>query len=177
MSLISPTPCHPIVWNPSELKSCKDTGTLGPAVYLCQKAYLVLLSKFFCISAQRRSISLESWKWGQASINTTGMRTPLPLQLATSEKPSHSWGTTHSPSLSYIVTEGMKQVLPLSFGMKPIHDVGTWKPFLSLLFFFFFSLWLDVISIRSWPLDLGICNSIEQSFIVQKAWPGNIKQA
>ena len=124
MSLISPTPCHPIVWNPSELKSCKDTGTLGPAVYLCQKAYLVLLSKFFCISAQRRSISLESWKWGQASINTTGMRTPLPLQLATSEKPSHSWGTTHSPSLSYIVTEGMKQVLPLSFGMKPIHDVG-----------------------------------------------------
>lgn len=66
------------------------------------------------------------------------MRTPLPLQLATSEKPSHSWGTTHSPSLSYIVTEGMKQVLPLSFGMKPIHDVGTWKPFLSLLFFFFF---------------------------------------
>ena len=93
-------PCDPIVWNPSELKSRKDAGTLGPAVYrnLCQRAYLVLLSKFFCISAQRRSISLESWKWGQASINKTGRRTPLPLQLATSEKPSHSWGTPPLPS-------------------------------------------------------------------------------
>lgn len=163
MSLISPTPCHPTVWNPSELKSCKDAGPLGPAVYrnLWQKAYLVLLSKFFCISAQRRSISLDSWKWGQASVNKTGMRTPLPLQLATSERPSHSWGTPNCPHLSHIVTEGMRQFLPLcclvwNQFMMLVHGNHSFHWFWGR----FFSLWLDVSFIRSWPLDLGICNSI-----------------
>lgn len=166
MSLISPTPCHPIVWNPSELKSCKDTGTLGPAVYrnLCQSiprlAFKVLLHlgtaeiHFIREPGNEARPVLTRQEWGPHFHFNLQLLRSLPI-----------YGVPLTPRLLQLLKEWNKSCL--------CHLV--WNQFMMLVHgnhsfhcFFFFPLLADVISIRSWPLDLGICNSPEQSFIVQK---------
>lgn len=81
------------------------------------------------------------WRAGnEASISNTGLRTPLPLQPATSEKPSHSWSTPRSHASPWLATEqpspcsvwfGMDQFIRLVLRNHLHHHLVLWAGLVS----------------------------------------------